>query len=334
MRVVQFLASPGWGGLENVFVNLCNELSKMIEIDVIVLQNSAVIEKFDKNIRVHVLTRSPSRYNPLLYMELYRLLHKLKPDIMHTHSAKATQIFYYLNMLLDFPHVATKHNSRKGKVFNKLFHVIAVSKGVKESIKNHNVKIIYNGIKPVEILPQNKDEIFTILAVGRLDNIKGFDILIKECAKLNFAFRLHIIGEGKERVNLEKMIVELALEDKVQLLGFRNDIPQLMKNAEMVVMSSHSEGFSLVMLESIFYGNLFVSTKVSGATEVLDERFLFDGLNLSDKLNDVYRNYMIYKEEYVNLTNELQKKFLLENIAKEHIIYYESIVNSKTLGNH
>ena len=209
------------GGLENIFVTLANELSESVDIDVIIFNESAVVEKFDKNISIHLLYSNPSRFNPLLYTELYMLLKKLQPDIVHTHGVKSTQIFYYLNRLFHIPHIATKHNVRKGKIFNKIPNVIAVSKQVKESIVNENVSVIYNGINPIEVLPQNKDEIFTILAVGRLDKIKGFDLLIKECTKLNFRYKLYIVGEGDEREDLENLIIKLGLKDKIILLGFR-----------------------------------------------------------------------------------------------------------------
>lgn len=326
MKVVQFLASKGWGGLENVFVSLCNELSKTVEIDVIVFQGSVFIDKFDKNVRIHTLFSNPSRFNPLLYKELYTLIQKLEPDLVHTHGAKTTQIFYYLNRFLDVPHIATKHNSRKGKIFNRLQNVIAVSKGVKDSINHDNVKVIYNGVNPVEVYRQNKDNLFTLLVVGRLDKIKGLDILIKECAKLDFAYRLQIVGEGEERKNLEHLISGLGLEEKISLLGFRKDIPQLMKNADIVVMSSHSEGFSVVMVESLFYANLFISTKVSGTNEVLDERFLFDGFNFSQKLNDVYLNYATYKEQFATLTEEIRDRFILSRISDEHLSLYQNIL--------
>jgi glycosyltransferase involved in cell wall biosynthesis len=326
MKVVQFLASKGWGGLEKAFVNLCNEMAKTTQIDVIIFDNSIVSSKFTKDVNVHLLYADPSRFNPFLYWELFRLLQKIEVDIVHTHSAKATQIFSYVNIFLSLPHVATKHNSRKGKIFNSLPNIIAVSDGVKESILHENVKVIYNGVIPVEVKPQAQNKVFTILAVGRLDKIKGFDLLIQECAKLDFPFRLDIVGEGEEKKNLVSFINKLHLEDQISLLGFREDIPQLMHNADVVVMSSHSEGFSLVMLEALFYAKLFISTKVSGATEVLDERFLFDGSNFSEKLKDIYKNESRYKDEYALLSKRLRDKFLLSHIAKIHIEYYESIL--------
>jgi glycosyltransferase involved in cell wall biosynthesis len=224
------------------------------------------------------------------------------------------------------PHVATKHNGRKGKIFNSLPHVIAVSKGVKKSIANESAQVIYNGIKPVGVLPKIENDVFTLLAVGRLDKIKGFDILIEECAKMDFPFKLHIVGEGEERKHLESVISKCKLKDKVSLLGFRQDIPQLMKNADIVVMSSHSEGFSLVMVESLFYANVFVSTKVSGATEVLDEIFLFEGFNISVKINTIFEQYTEFKDGFSSLKNEAQEKFMLVHIAQEHIRLYQYIL--------
>lgn len=325
MKVLHFIASTGMGRGE-VYVDLVNELCKNIEIILLVPKNVLYKERIDEKIELIEYNAYDSRRNPLLLIEILWKIKKANPDIVHTHFAKASQIFYFVNKFLNLPHVATKHNPRKGKIFNKIPNVIAVSKGVKESICNDNVKVIYNGIKPIEVFPQNRDNLFTILAVGRLDKIKGFDILIKGCAKLDFTFRLHIIGDGEERKNLENLIAKLGLKDKISLLGFRKDIPQLMSNADMVVMSSHSEGFSLVMVESFFYAHLFVSTKVSGATEILDERFLFDGFKFSDKLNDINHNYEQYKKEFSALRNKNKDRFLLSHIANEHIVYYQALL--------
>ena len=187
-----------------------------------------------------------TRANPFLHWELYRLFKKINPDIVHTHFAKASEIFYYLNKALGIRHVATKHNPRKGRIYNKLKHVIAVSKGVADSVRHDNVKIIYNGIHPIQ-LPDDAsvNSVFTIIAVGRLEKIKAFDRLINECSKLEFDFNLMIVGEGKERGNLEKLATDLNIKDKVKFLGFRLDIPQLMQRSDVVVVCSHSEGFSL-----------------------------------------------------------------------------------------
>lgn len=328
MKVLHFIASIGMGRGE-VYVDLVNELCKSIEIILLVPENALYKERLDKKIELIEYSAYDSRRNPLLLIEILGKIKKANPDIVHTHFAKATQIFYFVNKFLNLPHVATKHNPRKGKIFNKIPNVIAVSKGVRESIVNDNVKVIYNGIKQEKVFPSNKNKMFTILAVGRLDKIKGFDILIQECAKLNFSFKLQIIGEGEERKDLEYQINKMQLNDKINLLGFRKDIPQLMQDADLVVVSSHSEGFSLVMIEALFYTKVLVTTKVGIGIEIFDERFLIDEFDIATKINHIYLNYKEYEEEFSQVKKKFKNRFLLEHVAQEHIVYYQSIINSK-----
>lgn len=328
MKVVQFLASNGWGGMENVFVSLCNELSKNIKIEVIVFDNNFIIDRLSKDIIIHRLFFSQSRFNPLLYVEIDIILNKIKPDIVHTHGAKATEIFYRLNKLLNIKHVATKHNSRKGSIFNKIEYVTTVSNDARKTIETRKVKVIYNGIEPVKLSFSNiKSDIFTILAVGRLDKIKGFDILIRECSKLDFDFRLNIVGDGGEKENLEKIIKELNLNDQVELIGFRYDIPELMNQADLVVVSSHNEGFSLVITEALFYAQMLISRNVGIAKEILPKNFLIDEFKIAEKINNVYNYLEQYKNQFFEFSKYKKAKFMLSNIGKEYINYYIEILD-------
>jgi len=328
LKVCHFISSTGMGRGE-AYIDLVNELCNYMNIYLIIPKDSKYIERINSKIKVYTYKSYDSRLSPKLYFELYNILNRIKPDIVHTHFSKSSQIFYILNKLFNIPHVATKHNSRKGKIFNKLDNIIAVSKGVANTIDNKNVKVIYNGINPITINQKENKNLFTICAVGRLDKIKGFDILIKECRSLNFDFRLNIIGDGEERSNLENLILEYKLENKISLLGFQQNIPQIMADSNVVIMSSHSEGFSLVMVESLFYSNLFISTKVSGATEILDENFLINDFNISDKIIDIYNNYDQYEKKWNNLKVKINNKFIIKNISKEYINYYSNLLDNR-----
>ncbi|DAB40319.1 MAG TPA: lipopolysaccharide biosynthesis protein [Sulfurovum sp. UBA12169] len=330
MTVVQFLASKGRGGLESIFSDLCLALSAHVKLHVIVFKDSDVLSTLDNRVQIHLLSSYSSRFNPLLYFELFLLLKKIKPDLVHTHGAKATEIMYHLSQILFFKQIATKHNARKGNIFNKIKYVTAVSMDVAKSIASDHVKIVYNGLM-LQAIPKGKitHKRFTILAVGRLDKIKGFDILIKECAKLEFDFLLQIIGEGEEKISLQSLIDDFGLNEKVKLLGFRKDIPLMMHNSDVVVLSSHSEGFSLVMIEALFYANSFISTRVSGATEILDSQFLINGWDVAEKIKDVYLNYDLYKSDFMHLKKKLQKKFLLQNIIEQYLNIYQKVLHEK-----
>jgi glycosyltransferase involved in cell wall biosynthesis len=328
MHILHFIASQGMGRGE-IYIDLVNTLVHDMKITLLVPAGVHYKERVANTIEVVEYHAQNSRNNPLLYLELFQKIKKIEPDVVHTHFAKASEIFYRLNFWFHLPHVATKHNPRKGKIFQRLPHVIAVSKGVKESIESQNVAVIYNGVTPIEVKPKQPNSVFTLLAVGRLDKIKGYDRLIKACEKLSFNFSLEIVGEGEEREALESLIASCKLEEKVKLLGFQTDIPQRMKNADVVVMSSLSEGFSVVMVESLFYANLFLSTRVSGATEILEEKFFLDEQRMHEKLEEVYRHY----EEYVIAYEELKKResphLLLSHIAHTHVEYYQNLLGEK-----
>ena len=274
MKVCHFVASVGLGR-GDACVELVNALAPEIEAALVAPRGARFIDVVDKRVDVFEYGSRNTRANPFLHWELYRLFKRITPDIVHTHFAKASEIFLFLNKALGIRHVATKHNPRKGRIYNKLEHVIAVSKGVADSIRHDNVKIIYNGIHPIR-LPEDAsiNSVFTIIAVGRLDKIKAFDRLINECSGLKFDFNLMIAGEGNERGNLENLAANLKIKDKVKFLGFRLDIPQLMQKSDVVVVCSHSEGFSLVLIEAMFYSKMVISRRIGIAAEIFSDKSL------------------------------------------------------------
>jgi len=326
MKVLQFIASKGWGGAEKSFVELCNELSEKIVIEVLLFEENEVENRLNKKIKIHRLSSKSNRHNPFLYLELMKLMKRVNPDIIHTHSAKASEIIYYLNKFISLKQVATKRNPRKGSIFNKIDYVTAISQDVEKSITKEDVKIIYNGLlQETKIPEQSENPVFTLLAVGRLDKIKGFDILIKEVAKLDFPFILNIVGEGDERQNLEKLIVDLDLSDKVNLLGYREDIPSLITLADLVVITSHSEGFGRVVIETMFYGKLILSTRVGLSIEILPEELLIDNFEIAKKIDAIYHNRQYYDKLFTQLKKIRIKEFLMENIIHKYIDLYEVI---------
>ncbi len=195
-------------------------MCRHIEVSLLVPKGARYLHRVSPEIEIHEYCANNSRRNPLLLFELYRYLKKSSPDLVHTHFSKATQIFLPLNRRLQLPHVATKHNPRKGSVYERTPHVIAVSNIVRNSIHRGTPEVIRNGITPLPITARNKrPAIFTMVAVGRLDPIKGFDQLLRDLAPLELDFRLKIIGDGSQREELCRLIAELGLSEKVELCG-------------------------------------------------------------------------------------------------------------------
>jgi len=330
MHILMFLASTGRGGAESLVVNLCNQLARQHQVSVLCFDESEWIDKLQPGVKCVSIGKNKSRYNLLLYYRIAKSIKSIKPDLLHAHGAKAAFILKKLEKVLSVPLVATKHNSRKGEVFNKIMHVVAVSGEVASTI-NHEATVIYNGIKPRQ-LPASElaDNQFIILAVGRLDRIKGFDVLVSAMQDLPEDISLKIAGDGQEYEALQKQIAELGLENRVSLLGFQADVAELMAGSHVVMIASHTEGFSLVLVESFFYANILLSTKVGGAEEVLPDALLFSHAQIGDKIKSVRDNYLHYKSLFADCKLKYSESFTVENMASNYEQFYIDVLGGKS----
>ena len=115
----------------------------------------------------------------------------------------------------------------------------------------------------------------TIVAVGRLIEQKNFFLLLEAFAEVCTVFptyRLIIYGEGKLRKELEDKIEQLNLVGKVDLPGNKENIHVLMLNADFFVMSSDFEGMPNALIEAMCLGLPCISTKVSGAIDLIQDK--------------------------------------------------------------
>ena len=78
-----------------------------------------------------------------------------------------------------------------------------------------------------------------------------------------------LVGDGEERSEIEVLIDDLAISDHVQLLGVRNDVPDLLQMADLFMLSSITEGVALTLIEAMATGLPCVATDVGGNCEVV-----------------------------------------------------------------
>ena len=139
----------------------------------------------------------------------------------------------------------------------------------------HKLKTVYNPINmPKETvgkgLSTNKED--AIVTVGRLRKEKNHTLLINafaEFLKTHPSYILRIYGGGEEMENLKQFISEMNLEGKVILMGKTNNVFSAIENAKLFILSSNYEGMPNALLEAMCLGLPCISTKVSGATELI-----------------------------------------------------------------
>ena len=115
---------------------------------------------------------------------------------------------------------------------------------------------------------RRKSSIYTIFSCGRLEKVKGFDILLKGLALLgdSFPWECYIAGEGKERDALLTLRKTLGLEERVKFLGAleEEEILKYLLHADIVVLPSRSEGISMFLLTAMAMGKPVIATRVGG----------------------------------------------------------------------
>ncbi len=103
-----------------------------------------------------------------------------------------------------------------------------------------------------------------LVTVGRLDPVKGFDLLLRALASTRAAPTLDIIGEGPARRELERLVRALGLAERVRFRGFATNPYPMVSAADGFVLSSRSEGFPNTVLEALALGAPVIATPVAG----------------------------------------------------------------------
>lgn len=170
-----------------------------------------------------------------------------------------------------------------------------------KKIKNTKVVYIPNFI---EKLPDKKANLKNkqLISVGRLDKVKGFDDLIdifNLFQKIHPDWILHIVGEGKEKQNLQNKINQLDLEEKIFLCGNKlsSELEKEYIDSSFYLMTSFSESFGLVLIEAASYGlPLIAFDSGQGAKEIIENDkngFLIcdrNKNNFIEKINELIEN--------------------------------------------
>lgn len=329
IRICHLVADVGLGRGE-AYLDLANHLAESeseVEIGLLIPKQALFRHRITSRVRVLEYGARNSRNNPWLWLEISRLLKEFHPDLVHTHFAKATEIFRMVNRWLRLPHVATKHNPRRGAVFEKVPHVIAVAEVVRKSIRNPKVTVIYNGIipKPVAKPACRPGAALKLLSVGRLDPIKGYDRLIPALKAINRPWQLTILGEGEQRDELQRMVQGLGFGGRVILPGFRNDIPEQMATCDLFVMASHSEGCSVALLEAMHYAPLAISTRVGLAAELFPDWLLWNP-EVDGSLAAVVNQYEARAARFAEWVRPRLADFHLDATVRQHLACYRALL--------
>jgi glycosyltransferase involved in cell wall biosynthesis len=118
---------------------------------------------------------------------------------------------------------------------------------------------------------------FAILSVGRLHAVKNYEFLIRACSELKNArlnFHCKIAGQGEEYDGLHNLIRDTGLQNEVELCGHvgRDKLRILYSQADVVVLTSHSEGIPQTLMEAMAMERVVLAPSITGIPELITDK--------------------------------------------------------------
>ena len=367
IKILLYTDTPLYGGAEHQMYLLAKHLNTQKFEPILVCRNEEPllpwIEKFQKlNIQTYLIN-STSKNSLSNLSKLNKIIKQTKPDLIHAHiwNPLACKFVFMAAYLNNLPLVTTEHDPFRinpiKKIF-KLWNLSLTSKVITVSQTNQFVMqklyptfrqkftTIHNGIEPIKkISPERIKEIhkkifnsgdpnIIIFSAGTLHPRKGFKYLISSFKKIHNQFplaRLVIAGEGPERLFLEKLIHNLDLDKHVLLLGYRNDVTDLMQASQIFVLPSIKEAFGLVILEAMAAQIPIIASHTGGIPEIInqDSGILVEPGNKNELIKAISK--LIKKPELVkSLTENGLKRlqlFSAEKTANETEAIYTELLH-------
>jgi glycosyltransferase involved in cell wall biosynthesis len=276
------------GGAEKLLIDILHKFdTNRFELDLLVLHPHGIyFDKIPKHVNWYTYDTIGSHFSKDFDIEV-AFLEGLATRYIAYRNSNALKIAWVHIDLLNF-HWTYHYFANKEEeewCYSRMNKIIFVSENTKEQFnrKFPDIKtlqqVIYNLIDRKEIetasrLFEVKKNKFTLCSVGRLCQAKGFIRVLPVIKKLideGLDFEYWILGAGEQHSQIQGLIITYSLQGVVFLKGFQKNPYPYVKAADIFVLPSFVEGFSLALCEAVCLGKPILSTPVAGASEILDD---------------------------------------------------------------
>ena len=238
-------------------------------------------------------------------------------------------------------------------MYSRYNHIICISKIAEEKLREYmggewlvkssnkykSITTINNGIdvntiseaEPCKELLDLKESRKSILMVAGFRKQKNQDTIIRALTLLDKEkYEIWFAGIGERMEEVRQLTVSLGVCERVRFLGLRTDIPNVLRAADVIVMSSHWEGLSLSNVEGMSAHKPFIASDVNGLKEVTKGYGLLfpheDEKVLAEEINRLARDEAYYNEIAERCYNRALE-FDISNTVSGYADVYKSIFN-------
>lgn len=339
------------GGTERVTSLIANEVVNYPNYNILVLSLIDGLEPFfklDKNISIYSLYKDKISFkrNFLgVILKIRKFVQENKIDTLIVVDSISCIFSIPALYGLNIKHICWEHFNFKndnGIYFRKIArtwaakycdYVVTLTKRDKsfweKGIKKINAKII--SIPNPTILTESKSTASlsykVVLAVGRLVDVKGFDLLIRAWEGVSQREKdwvLRIVGSGEQEENLKKIVEKKQMQLKVEFIPSTPDINEYYRKASLYCLSSRFEGFPMVLLEAQSFGLPIVAFDCdTGPAEIIEQNLnglLVQTGDISQLENALLTLINLNSVEYKKMSSHAFKsshRYSIQSVAKE-----------------
>ena len=188
---------------------------------------------------------------------------------------------------------------------------------------------------PCELIEAREEEAITLIHVSNFRPVKRVeDIVYSMCVltkKVPNA-RLILVGDGPDRRRVEKLVDKLGLKKNIRMMGFRSDVPEILRCADALVMASETESAPLTILEAMSSGLPIVATEVGGIPEQVEEGV--NGFLVPVKRPDAIAEAVLKLNADINLQMKMGEnsrktvleKYTVDKVLDQYMKVYKSVI--------
>lgn len=363
MKILQILPELNVGGVETGTVDFAKYLIANGHQSVVISNGGKLVADLEKNGTKHY--RLPVHKKSLFsIIRLVKVVRKIiqteKVDIVHARSRVPAWIAFFACRGTNALFITTCHGYYQNRWFSQVMGWGKLIIVPSEAIGRHMVDDFKVPSDNIRCIPRSVDlDKFkslqrekpvgarcNIAIVGRITPLKGHTYFLKAMAKVIRTIpyaRILVIGEvpsKKEsyKEELDVLVRRLGIKDRVEFLGNRHDVPQLLMKTDVLVLSTVTqEAFGRVILEAQAADVPVVATKVGGVVDIIDDGktgLLVMPRDIDAMAREVIRlaqDKKLAQELTENAQKKIREKFMLEHMASKTVAVYQELLNSMNI---
>ena len=369
MHIVQILPALDEGGVERGTVELNREFVRRGVTSTVISSGGRLAESIVRDGGRHVCLDVKSK-NPLTVFSraarLRRALEELKPDLAHCRSRVPGWLFVLANRRLRLPFVTTVHGFNSVSPYSRIMtagqRVICPSVSVVDYIRRHygtpegKIRLVYRGIDPQQFDPARLDMAFVaefrrsfeldgrfvVLGVGRITQLKGYDVLIRATALARERLptvRTVIVGgaeaarAGYER-ELRQLVDDQGLKDHVVFAGSQRRMAEIYACGNVLVSGNKAkpEAFGRSMAEALAMGCPVIATRFGGALDIVREGVNGWLVEPGDAEQLADRIVRASTASFTGLREDALARFSLEQMVAKTLAVYDEVLKEAAGG--